>query len=134
SSAADDGAWAQADRLAAHRRESSRLGLVDIGNRRGGAKGGATRIVARPFRAPARRRAPGPGPFKLGAAAPAREPTAQLARRTPATARPDGSAIVAKLASQAIAAGEEQAIDLPPGTVSAAAGVGKWRSNRLRYR
>src|SRR5690606_41882255 len=67
-------------------------------------------------------------------AAPAREPTAQLARCTPATARPDGSAIVAKLASQAIAAGEEQAIDLPPGTVSAAAGVGKWRSNRLRYR
>jgi len=43
---------------------------------------------------------------------------------TPATARPDGSAIVAKLASHAIAAGEEQAIDLPPGTVSAAAGLG----------
>ncbi len=43
---------------------------------------------------------------------------------TPATARPEGSAIFAKLASQAIAAGEEQAIDLPPGTVSAAAGVG----------
>lgn len=40
---------------------------------------------------------------------------------TPATARPDGSAIAAKLASQAIAAGEEQAIDLPLGTVSAAA-------------
>ena len=42
----------------------------------------------------------------------------------PATARPDGSAIFAKLASQAIAAGDEQAIDLPPGTVSAAAGDG----------
>ena len=41
-----------------------------------------------------------------------------------ATARPDGSAILAKLASQAIAAGEEQAMDLPPGTVSAAAGLG----------
>lgn len=51
---------------------------------------------------------------------------------TPATARPEGSAIAAKLASQAIAAGEEQAIDLPPGTVSAAAGVGNARSNRLR--
>ena len=44
---------------------------------------------------------------------------------TPATARPEGSAIFAKLASQAIAAGEEQAIDLPPGTVSAAAWPGK---------
>ena len=43
---------------------------------------------------------------------------------TPAIALPDGSAAAAKLASQAIAAGEEQAIDLPPGTVSAAAGPG----------
>ena len=40
---------------------------------------------------------------------------------TPDTARPDGSAIFAKLASQAIAAGDEQAMDLPPGTVSAQA-------------
>src|SRR5690606_5147811 len=59
---------------------------------------------------------------------------ARRVRNRSSSARPDGSAIVAKLASQAIAAGEEQAIDLPPGTVSAAAGVGKWRSNRLRYR
>jgi len=43
---------------------------------------------------------------------------------TPATARPDGSAIAAKLASHSKAAGVEQAIDLPPGTVSAAAGLG----------
>lgn len=43
---------------------------------------------------------------------------------TPATARPDGSAIFAKLASQAMAAGEEHAIDLPPGTVSAQAWPG----------
>ena len=34
------------------------------------------------------------------------------------------SAIVAKLASQAIAAADEHAIDLPPGTVSAAARLG----------
>src|SRR5690606_36462152 len=51
---------------------------------------------------------------------------------TPATARPDGSAMLAKLASQAIAVGEEQAIDLPPGTVSAAARLGKNCSNRWR--
>lgn len=51
---------------------------------------------------------------------------------TPATARPDGSAMLAKLASQAMAAGEEQAMDLPPGTVSAAAGLGKKRSNTDR--
>jgi hypothetical protein len=51
---------------------------------------------------------------------------------TPATARPDGSAAFAKLASQAIAAGDEQAIDLPPGTVSAQAVPGKACSNRLR--
>src|SRR5262245_5329610 len=44
---------------------------------------------------------------------------------TPATARPDGSAILAKASSQAIAAGEEQAIDLPPGTVPAHAAPGK---------
>ncbi len=40
--------------------------------------------------------------------------------------------MLAKLASQAIAAGDEQAIDLPPGTVSAAAWVGKYCSNTWR--
>ncbi len=51
---------------------------------------------------------------------------------TPATARPEGSAMAAKLASHAIAAGDEQAMDFPPGTVSAAAWVGKNCSNTCR--
>jgi surfactin synthase thioesterase subunit len=50
---------------------------------------------------------------------------ASEARWTPATARPEGSAAAAKLASQAIAAAEEQAMDLPPGTVLAQATPGK---------
>src|SRR5690606_13933558 len=52
---------------------------------------------------------------------------------TPTTARPEGSAAAVNAASHSIAAGEEQAIDLPPGTVRAQASPGKWRSNRLRY-
>ena len=54
------------------------------------------------------------------------------ARCTPATARPDGSAAFAKAGSQAIAAADEQAIDLPPGIVCAQASPGKCCSNRLR--
>ena len=50
-----------------------------------------------------------------------------------ATARPDGSAIVANAASQAIAAGDEHAIDLPPGMVRAQASPGNSRSNSSRY-
>src|SRR5690606_34190222 len=52
---------------------------------------------------------------------------------TPATARPEGSAAAANVASHSIAAGDEHAIDLPPGTVRAQASPWKWRSNRLRY-
>ena len=44
---------------------------------------------------------------------------------TPATDLPEGSAAFWKAASQAMAAGLEQAIDLPYGTVSAADGEGK---------
>jgi hypothetical protein len=50
----------------------------------------------------------------------------------PCTARPDGSALPAKAGSHASAAGEEQAIDLPPGTVAAQASPGKNFSNRAR--
>src|SRR5690606_25087233 len=65
-----------------------------------------------------------PPPLRRGAGVTTHHP-ASASLCTPATARPEGSAIFAKLASQAIAAGEEQAIDLPPGTVSAAAWPGK---------
>lgn len=51
---------------------------------------------------------------------------------TPATARPDGSAALANDASHAIAAGDEHAIDLPPGTVAAQAAPGNWRSKMRR--
>src|SRR5690606_12339048 len=74
-------------------------------------------IVARRVAAPARAPPPGPGGFNRAGG----QPPASDWGCTPATARPEGSAIAAKLASQAIAAGEEQAIDLPPGTVSAQA-------------
>src|SRR5690606_23889636 len=53
---------------------------------------------------------------------------------TPATARPEGSAAASNAAAQAIAAAEEQAIDLPPGTVRAQDSPGKWRSKMCRYR
>src|SRR6185437_7957659 len=43
---------------------------------------------------------------------------------TPRTARPDGSAIAANAGSHASAAGDEQAMDLPPGTVAAQASPG----------
>jgi|GEM_PF-4244171 len=43
---------------------------------------------------------------------------------TPFTARPEGSASLANSGSQAMAAGDEQAMDLPPGTVAAQASPG----------
>lgn len=49
-------------------------------------------------------------------------------------AHPDGSAALANDASQAIAAGDEHAIDLPPGTVAAQAAPGKLASKMRRYR
>src|SRR5262245_41816393 len=52
---------------------------------------------------------------------------------TPAIARPDGSAAAANAASHAIAAGEEHAIDFPPGTVAAQTAPGKCCSNSTRY-
>src|SRR5690606_34923982 len=62
---------------------------------------------------------------------PATQPSAALC--TPATARPDGSAAAAKAASHSIAAGDEQAIERPPGTVRAQASPGQASSNRRRY-
>src|SRR2546422_683861 len=56
-----------------------------------------------------------------------------VARWTPATARPDGSAALANSGSQAIAAGDEQAIDGPPGTVRAQQASGNARANIRRY-
>src|SRR6266699_2908391 len=57
-----------------------------------------------------------------------------VARWTPATARPDGSAALANSGSQVIATGEEQAIDGPPGTVRAQQAPGNARVNTRRYR
>ena len=62
------------------------------------------------------------------------QPLTSAASCTPATARPDGSAASANDASHAIAAGDEHAIDLPPGTVAAHAAPGKLRSKMRRYR
>ena len=55
----------------------------------------------------------------------------ELPACTSRIARPEGSARDAKVASHAIAAGDEHAIDFPPGTVRAAASPGK-RSSKIR--
>ena len=49
---------------------------------------------------------------------------ATAASCTPATDRPDGSAALANAGSHSSAAVDEQAIDLPPGTVAAQASPG----------
>src|SRR5690606_5157785 len=122
----ESGAWAQADRLATHSAENRRLECRDIGWARGRVRrvGPDCRTRRRRGRP---RGVPGGRPFKSGRTC--RCPRVVQAAGsacacTPATARPDGSAIAAKLVSQAIAAGEEQAMDLPPGTVWAQAGPG----------
>jgi len=56
------------------------------------------------------------------------------ARWTPRTARPDGSALAAKLSSQAMAAGVLHAIDGPSGTHLTAGSLGKCTANMARYR
>jgi hypothetical protein len=66
--------------------------------------------------------------------APAEKALCECGMCTSRTARPDGSAMAAKAGSQANAAGDEHAIDLPPGTVAAQASPGKYFSKMRRYR